>query len=186
MEIESRWSLTTKEKDRLISALTPELIMLRTKAEISQEELAEMIGISRQTYGSIERGARRMSWSTFLSLVLFYDCNQKTHQMLRSIETIPQEMMRKFNEDVAPKDVNLGLFLGEGADMVINSLDDQAIRSIRTMIMVEYARCTSTPGDVIIKSFDGMNFAPPKTDDDIAAEKVLKALKERKEEHDQS
>ena len=159
MEIESRWSLTTKEKDRLISALTPELIMLRTKAEISQEELAEMIGISRQTYGSIERGARRMSWSTFLSLVLFYDCNQKTHQMLRSIEAIPQEMMRKFNEDVAPKDVNFGLFLGEGADMVINSLDDQAIRSIRAMIMIEYGRCTSTPEDVVVKSFEKMNFS---------------------------
>ena len=104
MVIGSRWSITTKEKDRLISALTPELIMLRTKAEISQEELAEMIGISRQTYGSMERRVRKMSWSTFLSLVLFYDSNQKTRQMLRNTGEIYQEVTSIFNQNAAPED----------------------------------------------------------------------------------
>lgn len=185
MENVSSWSLTAEEKKQLISALTPELSVLRTKAEISQEELSEMIGVSRQTYGSIERGDKVMSWSTFLSLVLFYDCNEKTHQMLRQIKAIPQVMLKKFNADAGPKDISLGLFLGEGADFVLNALDDQAIRSIRTMIMVEYSRCTSTPGDVVVKSFDGINFAPPRSDDDIAAEQALKAIRERNKEHDQ-
>lgn len=64
MQTNSKWSLTANEKDRLIVALTPELATLRTKAEISQEELAELIGVSRQTYGALERGARKMSWNT--------------------------------------------------------------------------------------------------------------------------
>ena len=62
MQTNSNWSLSTEEKNRLIAALSPELATLRTKAEISQEELAELIGISRQTYGTIERGTREMSW----------------------------------------------------------------------------------------------------------------------------
>ena len=122
MRINSKVSLSAKEKDRLIAALTPELATLRTKAEISQEELAELIGISRQTYGAIERDVREMSWTTFLSLVLFYDCNQKTHQMLRSIKAIPQELMRKFNTGNETKELDLGAFLGEGADTIIESL----------------------------------------------------------------
>ena len=185
MQANSKWSLTASEKERLIAALTPELATLRTKAEISQEELAELIGVSRQTYGALERGARKMSWNTFLSLVLFYDCNQKTHQMLRSIKAIPQEMMKKFNAGNNTRDINLGVFLGEGAEKIVDSLDEQAMRSIRTMILVEYARCTSTPGDVVVKSFDGMNFTATRTIADAEAGKALKAIKERNKEHGQ-
>lgn len=185
MQTDSKWSLTTKDKERLIEALTPELATLRTKAEISQEDLAELIGVSRQTYGALERGVRKMSWTTFLSLVLFYDCNQKTHQMLRSIKAIPQEMMRKFNAGNETRAENLGIFLGEGADAIIESLDEQAKRSIRTMILVEYARCTSTPGDVVVKSFDGMNFTTVQPSEETEAARALKTIKERNVNHGQ-
>lgn len=75
MEIESKWLLTDEEKDNFIATLTPNLTILRTKAEISQEELANLIGISRQTYSAMERKVRKMAWSTYLALVLFYDHN---------------------------------------------------------------------------------------------------------------
>lgn len=67
------WSISKEEKEKLITTLTPELVVLRAKAGISQEELSDLIGVSRQTYSAIERGAKQMSWSTFLSLILFYD-----------------------------------------------------------------------------------------------------------------
>lgn len=63
MDIESKWLLTDEEKDSFIATLTPNLTVLRTKAEISQEELANLIGVSRQTYSAIERKVRRMAWS---------------------------------------------------------------------------------------------------------------------------
>ena len=53
------------------------------------------------------------------------------------------------------------------------------------MILVEYARCTSTPGDVVVKSFDGMNFTTTQTVADAEAEKALKAIKERNVNHGQ-
>ena len=177
MQTNSKWSLSSKDKERLIEALTPELATLRTKAEVSQEDLAELIGVSRQTYGALERGVRKMSWTTFLSLVMFYDCNKKTHQMLKSIKAIPQEMMKIFNAGNITRDIDLGVFLGEGAETIVDSLDEQAKRSIQTVIMVEYARCTSTPGDVVVKSFDGMNFTSFQPNSDTEeAEKALKKL----------
>lgn len=85
MNIESKWLLTDEEKDSFIATLTPNLTVLRTKAEISQEELANLIGISRQTYSAMERKVRKMAWSTYLSLVLFYDRNLKTHKTIRQL-----------------------------------------------------------------------------------------------------
>ena len=72
MEELFKYYLSEEEKYALIEKLTPELPLLRTKAEISQEEIANIIGTSRQTYGAIERKARKMSWNTYLSLVWFY------------------------------------------------------------------------------------------------------------------
>ena len=57
------WSISKEEKEKLITTLTPELVVLRAKAGISQEELSDLIGVSRQTYSAIERGAKQMPWS---------------------------------------------------------------------------------------------------------------------------
>ncbi len=93
----SRWNLDEADKEKLISALTPELTILRVKAEISQGELANLIGVSRQTYGAIERGARQMTWNTYLSLILFYDYNKTTHDFIRNIHIFPDELVDRFN-----------------------------------------------------------------------------------------
>lgn len=68
----------------LIDTLTKELPLLRTRLNISQEDLARKTGISRQTLSSIETMKSRMSWNTFLALVLFFSINEQTDQMLLS------------------------------------------------------------------------------------------------------
>ena len=73
-------------RTRIIEILRNELIVLRAKARVSQEEIAEKIGISRQTYSAIERGKREMSWITFLALSAFFQNNESTSQMLDSID----------------------------------------------------------------------------------------------------
>ncbi len=161
MERASKWSLTDKEKERFITTLTPHLAILRTKAEISQEEIANLIGVSRQTYSSIERKIRKMSWSTYLSLVLFYDHNQKTHQLMRQLSLFPTELVIRFNE---------------GTD-IVEHLDKQAQQKIRQVIMQEYARCTKSQGDAVIKSFDGTyRIFNDVTTRDIQALNAIKAI----------
>lgn len=67
-----------------------ELPVLRAKARISQEDIASKIGISRQTYSSIETGKREMSWTTFLALIAFFQNNDSTKQMLNSINGLSE------------------------------------------------------------------------------------------------
>lgn len=178
MEKNNEWMLTEEEKEKLISALTPQLVLLRTKAGVSQEELSGLIGTSRQTYGAIERQAREMSWSTFLSLIMFYDYNQKTHQMIRDIGAFPYDIIRHFNEGDEIQEVALGSLVSDDFYAIVDCLDEQALRSIRTLIMVEYARCTETPGDIVVKSFDGKNFVTTGISERLATA-ALKKIKEK-------
>lgn len=65
-------------KRRLINALKNDLPVLRARVGLSQEVLADKIGISRQTYSSIETGKHEMAWTTFLALVAFFQNNEQT------------------------------------------------------------------------------------------------------------
>lgn len=152
MENKSKWLLTDEEKDNFIATLTPNLTVLRIKAEISQEELANLIGVSRQTYSAIERKIRKMAWSTYLSLVLFYDHNQKTHKMIRQLAIFPQELIIRFNDGVDYSDFELSSLLGKKSQEIMETLDEQAKGAIRAMVMMEYARCKTIPGDEVIRT----------------------------------
>ncbi|HIT58104.1 MAG TPA: helix-turn-helix domain-containing protein [Candidatus Faeciplasma pullistercoris] len=156
MEFESKWLLTDEEKDSFIATLTPNLTVLRTKAEISQEELANLIGVSRQTYSAIERKVRRMAWSTYLSLVLFYDHNQKTHKMIRQLSIFPKELIIRFNDGVDYSDYEISSFLGKKSSEIIEDLDEQAKGAIRAVVMMEYTRCKSISNDEVIKTLSGI------------------------------
>lgn len=77
-------------RSKVIALLRNELPVLRAKARVSQEDIANKIGISRQTYSSIETGKREMSWTTFLALIAFFQNMESTKQMLNSIEGLSQ------------------------------------------------------------------------------------------------
>lgn len=81
------------DKERLIDVLTEELPVLRAKIGLSQDDLSSIIGISRQTYSSIETKKRRMSWNTYLSLILVFENNEKTRNLLEAIGAFPKELI---------------------------------------------------------------------------------------------
>ena len=54
MKDNGRTEIQDINKDELIDCLTEELPGLRAKIGLSQDDLSEIIGISRQTYSSIE------------------------------------------------------------------------------------------------------------------------------------
>ncbi len=72
------------KKSELIEELKSVLPILRAAISISQGELAEYIGVSRQTYCALEQGKRDISWNTFLSLFLFFMTNEKTKALLNT------------------------------------------------------------------------------------------------------
>ena len=93
--IREQWKLSPQYKENCMEVLEENLAPLRAKAGITQEELANIIGISRQSYYSFETKRRSLNWNTYLSLILLFDTNVNTHVMLRSLSAYPVELMKQ-------------------------------------------------------------------------------------------
>ena len=79
------------DKEKLIATMTDNLPALRAQLDLTQEELAGIIGVSRSTVLSIENKKRDMTWGTFLSLVLLFTKNEETNKLLNVMEIYTDE-----------------------------------------------------------------------------------------------
>lgn len=70
------------EKKNILKDFTTALPILRAALGISQAEVAEKIGISRQTYCALEQKKRDMSWNTFLSLFILFYANDASRKVM--------------------------------------------------------------------------------------------------------
>lgn len=86
--------MDTEKREVLIDRMTENLPVLRKKLRLSQENLANLMGSSRYTVMQIETGKRRMTWNTFLSLILLFDKNKDTTGLLRALEIYTDEFDR--------------------------------------------------------------------------------------------
>ena len=82
------------DKVKLIKNMTENLPMLRKRLELTQEEIADKIGVSRSTVIAIENNKREMTWNTFLSLMLLFSKNESTNKILSILDLNTEE----FNE----------------------------------------------------------------------------------------
>lgn len=165
--------LTEAAREALILRFVDELPVLRTKLGLSQTELANLVDISRQTYSSIETRKRKLSWGIFLSLVLVFDSNAQTHDIIRRENLFPKSIIKNV-EDAS----SISSFVQIDSDDIRNHLDEQAIYAIETVIMLEYARCNNMTGDAVIKAFDGKRLTQV-TEQDIKVRKALENIKNR-------
>ena len=82
-----------KLKSSLMEQFRDELPVLRAKGRLSQENIAEKIGISRQTFNAIETGKREMNWTTILALVALFQNNEQTRYMIESMNGFNEGMV---------------------------------------------------------------------------------------------
>ena len=88
----------TDNREILIFKMTENLPMLRKKLKLSQEGLAQIIGSSRHTIMLIETGKRKMTWSTFLSLILLFDKNEDTSILMKVLNIYTDELDMIFKQ----------------------------------------------------------------------------------------
>ena len=74
--------MTKDEKNTLMKSMATNLPILRSKLNLSQKELANLLGVTRQTISSLENGQRKMTWSVFLALILIFFRNEPTKHLL--------------------------------------------------------------------------------------------------------
>ena len=95
--------MTSDTREILIDKMTENLPVLRKKLKLSQENLAKFIGNSRYTVMLIETKKRRMTWNTFLSLVLLFDKNEETSVLLKALEIYTEDLDKMIKQQT---DVN--------------------------------------------------------------------------------
>lgn len=93
-------------RSELINLLRNELAVLRTKAKVSQEEIASRIGVSRQTFSLIETGKREMSWTVFLAHIAFFQNNDNTRQMVDNLERLSDGLEKQLSSDFKKNEKN--------------------------------------------------------------------------------
>ncbi len=80
------------DKTMLMERMAKNLSVFRTKLGVSQEDIAERLGITRQTISAFESGQRKLTWSVFLALVLLFFRNQETKRLLVAFEIYTPEL----------------------------------------------------------------------------------------------
>lgn len=69
-------------RERLIAQLTEQLPAIRARLDISQDELASRVGISRQTVSLIETHKQSMTWVTFMAMLALFENNKESLSQL--------------------------------------------------------------------------------------------------------
>lgn len=85
-------------REMLIENMTENLPVLRAKLNMTQEDLANKIGLSRGTIISIENNKRTMTWSTFMSLVLLFSYNERTNKLLEVMDIFTEDLHKYLEE----------------------------------------------------------------------------------------
>lgn len=97
--IRKAWTISDDYKDSKIRKLLENLPSLRARIGITQEEFANVIGTSRQTYYSVETGKREMSWTSYLAIIYFYDSIPETSEMVRQLHLFPEDFIKNLHEE---------------------------------------------------------------------------------------
>lgn len=90
-------SEVNKEERRreIIKKLSYELPVLRARVGSSQAEIADRLGISRQTYCAIENGKKEMNWTTCVALLAVFYSNSETKEMLKKTDGLEYDIERE-------------------------------------------------------------------------------------------
>ncbi len=92
------YRLNEDNKQMVIDKMLDNLKVLRTMLNLTQTELASLIGLGRQTYVSIETRKRPMTWCTCLSLMFVFSQNQETKKLLELFEIYTPEIKKIYSD----------------------------------------------------------------------------------------
>ena len=90
------------EQQRMISVLSQALPYLRKEMGVSQTELANKVGVSRQMISLIERQLQPMTWTLFLAIVFFFKSNNdfsvKDQQIVKKYPNVVEQILLLENQ----------------------------------------------------------------------------------------
>ena len=75
-------NLSEENKKEVLAVFAKNMTSYRKAMKVSQEEFGDLIGITRQTVSSIERGAYNLTWPVFLASLFVFSGNAQSRQLI--------------------------------------------------------------------------------------------------------
>ena len=99
--------LTEEEKQNYCAALGGHLKRLRAIAGFTQEDLADLSGISKERISRIENGAYPMRWNHFISFIMVFTMNTNTKEYLVANKVLTPRLLQalQMKDDQVPPDI---------------------------------------------------------------------------------
>lgn len=85
-------SLNKDERQEMLETLVNNIPVLRSKMGITQQELADRIGITRNTLNAIENKKTTLSWVNFIAITLLFYINDDTKPLLDTLNGYPKKL----------------------------------------------------------------------------------------------
>ena len=93
-------SVSCDPRQELCQKMAANLSTLRAKASITQDELADRLGLSRQMISAVENDKREMTWNTFSVLVMFFAKDDEIKQLMVVLGIINDDVEKIFDISV--------------------------------------------------------------------------------------
>ena len=91
--------LSEESKSNAVKNMSDNLVALRTMLHLTQAQLAEIMGVTRQTLVLYETGKRVMTLNTFLSLMFIFTQKRETRELLNILNIYTDEMKELYDND---------------------------------------------------------------------------------------
>jgi len=89
----------SNEREQYIEKMVKNLPVLRAALRLKQWELAEKVGVTRQTIVDIENNKRVLAWSLYLSFVLVFQQYEDSRILLERLELFNEKFLLSDTKD---------------------------------------------------------------------------------------
>lgn len=86
-------------REQLIEKMILNMVVLRTMLHLTQDELASLLGMTRQTLTMIETRKRKMTWTVYLALLYIFSQSPETKKLLEIWELEPGDDFLSGDQD---------------------------------------------------------------------------------------
>ena len=87
------------DREAIIDRFIYKLPVLRARIDMTQDEISEIVGLSRQTYSSLETRKRKMTWSNYIALLFVFYYNPITREAIEFAGLFPDELKKAMEID---------------------------------------------------------------------------------------
>ena len=82
--------INEKTKQMYLDNMLRNLPVLRAKLGTTQKELADRLGVTRQTITALESGKRTLTWTNYLAMCFVFDNCEETRMMIDLYDICPE------------------------------------------------------------------------------------------------